>query len=72
MWSRPWLPIVPTVPLSRIGSALDEIERNKGSLYHPDVVATCLALFREKGFLFDAEEEDEHPLLPPARDHIGV
>ncbi len=33
--------------------ALDEIEKNKGTLYHPEVVDTCLKLFREKGFIFE-------------------
>ena len=35
-----------------IGSALAEIEKNRGSRYDPDVVDACLKLFREKGFSF--------------------
>lgn len=62
----------PYRPAVGIGAALDEIERNKGVLYHPEVASTCLVLFRERGFLFDREEEDEYLLLPPARDHMGV
>jgi putative two-component system response regulator len=30
--------------------ALHEIETNKGTLYDPEVVAACLAVFREEGF----------------------
>jgi putative nucleotidyltransferase with HDIG domain len=33
-----------------IESALEEILQNKGTLYDPDVVATCVRLFKEKGF----------------------
>jgi HD-GYP domain-containing protein (c-di-GMP phosphodiesterase class II) len=35
-----------------IEKALDEISRNKGTLYDPDVVDVCMKLF-EKGFRFD-------------------
>jgi putative nucleotidyltransferase with HDIG domain len=35
-----------------IEKALDEISRNKGTLYDPDVVDVCLKLF-EQGFRFD-------------------
>ena len=33
-----------------IESALEEIEKNKGSLYDQDVVEICLKLFRKKGY----------------------
>lgn len=33
-----------------IDIALNEIERNSGRLYDPNVVSTCLRLFRRKGF----------------------
>jgi PAS domain S-box-containing protein len=33
-----------------IDAALDEIEKNKGTLYDADAVDACLRLFREKGF----------------------
>jgi len=33
-----------------IAAALEEIEKNKGVFYDPDVVETCLRLFREKGY----------------------
>lgn len=35
-----------------IDAALQEIEKNKETLYDADVVAACLRLFREKGFQF--------------------
>jgi HD-GYP domain-containing protein (c-di-GMP phosphodiesterase class II) len=35
-----------------IEKALDEISRNKGTLYDPDVVDVCLKLFQQ-GFRFD-------------------
>jgi putative nucleotidyltransferase with HDIG domain len=37
-----------------IDMALEEIEKNKGTLYDPDVVAACCALFREKRFSFES------------------
>ena len=33
--------------------ALEEISKNKGLLYDPEVVDACLRLFREKGYRFD-------------------
>lgn len=36
-----------------IDKALDEISTNVGSRYDPDVVAACLRLFGEKGFVLD-------------------
>ena len=33
--------------------ALEEISKNRGILYDPEVVDVCLSLFREKGFKFD-------------------
>jgi len=35
-----------------IDQALEEISRNRGILYDPEVVDICLKLFREKGFSF--------------------
>jgi HD-GYP domain-containing protein (c-di-GMP phosphodiesterase class II) len=35
-----------------IDKALEEITQNKGILYEPEVVDTCIKLFREKGFKF--------------------
>lgn len=43
----------PYRPSLGINAALEEIEKNKGTLYMPEVVDTCLRLFREKGFNFD-------------------
>ena len=40
----------PYRPALGIDAALEEIEKNKGVLYDPMVVDTCLRLFREKGF----------------------
>ena len=41
----------PYRPARGIDAALEEIRRNKGKLYDPDVVDACLAVF-EKGFAF--------------------
>ncbi len=43
----------PYRPALGIDAALDEIKKNKGILYHPDVVKKCLGLFKEKGFGFE-------------------
>ncbi len=43
----------PYRPALGIDAALGEIEKNKGVLYDPDVVDTCLKLFREEGFKFE-------------------
>ncbi|MBA4417315.1 MAG: hypothetical protein C0392_05330 [Syntrophus sp. (in: bacteria)] len=40
----------PYRPAFGIDMALNEIEKNKGTLYDPDAVDACLRLFREKGF----------------------
>ncbi|HOV89520.1 MAG TPA: PAS domain S-box protein [Syntrophorhabdaceae bacterium] len=42
----------PYRPAFGLDVALNEIEENKGILYHPQVVDICLKLFREKGFAF--------------------
>jgi HD-GYP domain-containing protein (c-di-GMP phosphodiesterase class II) len=33
--------------------ALEEISRNRGSLYDPEAVDTCLNVFKEKRFTFE-------------------
>jgi PAS domain S-box-containing protein/putative nucleotidyltransferase with HDIG domain len=38
--------------------ALDEIRKNRGILYDPDVVDVCLSLFQEKGFRFEEATGD--------------
>jgi PAS domain S-box-containing protein/putative nucleotidyltransferase with HDIG domain len=43
----------PYRPANSIYSALEEIERNRDSLYDAEVVDTCLTLFREKGYEFE-------------------
>jgi putative nucleotidyltransferase with HDIG domain len=44
-------PYRPTLGLDR---ALDEIAKNKGILYDAEVVETCLNLYSEQGFSFEA------------------
>ena len=41
-----------------VEAALQEIEANGGLLYDTDVCAACLALFREEGFAFAADEDE--------------
>ncbi|MGA3084755.1 MAG: HD domain-containing phosphohydrolase, partial [Thermodesulfobacteriota bacterium] len=43
----------PYRPALGIDAALEEIEKNKGILYDPEVTEMCLWLFREKGFRFE-------------------
>ena len=43
----------PYRPSRGIGVALDEIEKNRGTLYDPDVVDACVRLFKEKAYRFD-------------------
>lgn len=40
----------PYRPALGMDAALEEIEKNKGILYDPEVVDVCLILFKEKGF----------------------
>ncbi len=40
----------PYRPALGIDEALEEISKNKGKLYDPDVVDACVKLFKEKGF----------------------
>jgi len=35
-----------------VDAALGEISKNKGILYDPKAVDTCIKLFKEKGFKF--------------------
>jgi len=35
-----------------IGAALEEISRNRGTLFDPEVVDACLKVFQEKNFKF--------------------
>ena len=42
----------PYRPSLGIEAALEEIEKNKGTLYDNTVADACLRLFREKGFHF--------------------
>jgi HD-GYP domain-containing protein (c-di-GMP phosphodiesterase class II) len=42
----------PYRPALGIDQALEEISKNKGILYDPEVVDTCLMLFKEKEFKF--------------------
>ena len=43
----------PYRPALGIDKALEEISQNRGILYDPEVVDTCLRLFTEKGFKFE-------------------
>jgi putative nucleotidyltransferase with HDIG domain len=43
----------PYRPSLGIDAALEEIEKNKGKLYDPDVVDACIELFRKDGFSFE-------------------
>jgi putative nucleotidyltransferase with HDIG domain len=43
----------PYRPALGIGRALDEISKNSGILYDPDVADACLKVFTEKGFEFE-------------------
>jgi len=45
----------PYRPALGIEKALEEISKNKGVLYDPEVVDACLRLFTEKGFKFEEE-----------------
>jgi len=42
----------PYRPALGIDVALEEISKNKGILYEPEVVDVCLKLFKEKSFKF--------------------
>jgi HD-GYP domain-containing protein (c-di-GMP phosphodiesterase class II) len=42
----------PYRPALGINTALEEIKKNKGKLYDPDVTDACLRLFLEKKFKF--------------------
>jgi len=44
----------PYRPALGIDAALEEIEKNRGTLYADVVVDACLRLFREKGFKLEA------------------
>jgi len=41
----------PYRPSLGLEKALDEIAKNRGRLYDPEVVDACLRLFREKGYV---------------------
>jgi len=36
-----------------MGVVLEEISKNKGILYEPEIVDVCLRLFKEKRFKFE-------------------
>ena len=44
---RPYRPALGT------DKALEEITKNKGKLYDPEVVDACIKLFKEDGFKFE-------------------
>jgi len=43
-----------------IDRALEEVSRNRGVLYDPDVVDGCLKVFTEKGFKFEYRDEESN------------
>ena len=49
----------PYRPSLGIDEALKEVSRNRGKLYDPDVVDSCLRLFTKGGFQFEKEAEKE-------------
>jgi HD-GYP domain-containing protein (c-di-GMP phosphodiesterase class II) len=44
----------PYRPALGVDMALEEISRNRGALYHPEIADSCLRLFRQKGFKLKA------------------
>jgi len=48
-----------------IRPALEEISRNRGILYDPDVVDACMKLFQEKKFKFK-----QHPYTELSLRHV--
>lgn len=51
MWLKPWPHTVLTAALG-IDKALEEISKNKGRLYDPDVVDACMAVIKNGAFEF--------------------
>ncbi len=43
----------PYRPALGVEAALEEITKNKGILYDPEIVDVCVKLFKEKGFKFE-------------------
>jgi len=54
----------PFRPARGIDAALDEIEEHRGTLYDPEVVDTCLKLFRERGYALTDRNEVLAPQPP--------
>ena len=46
-----------------IERALEEIIKNKGTLYDPDIVDACLRLFREKGYVLNDDLKDRNSII---------
>jgi HD-GYP domain-containing protein (c-di-GMP phosphodiesterase class II) len=46
----------PYRPAHGLKKALEEISKNRGTLYDPSVVVACLKIFAEKKFKFDHRE----------------
>jgi PAS domain S-box-containing protein/putative nucleotidyltransferase with HDIG domain len=63
----------PFRPGQEIGAALDEIERNRGILYDPEIVDVCLRLFREKGYaLTDRSNRPAPPESATIEPHVSI
>ena len=54
----------PFRPARGIDAAMDEIEEHRGTLYDPEVVDTCVKLFREKRYTLNDREEPPTPPPP--------
>jgi PAS domain S-box-containing protein len=55
----------PYRPAPGVEAALRELTENRGKLYDPEVVDTCVKLFREKGFDFPTHPVGGPDELPP-------
>jgi len=59
----------PFRPARGIDAALGEIRKNRGILYDPEVVDTCVKLFREQRYALT--DREELPRLPPPSPALG-
>ena len=57
----------PFRPAQGIEAAMDEVSKNRGTLYDPAVVDACLRLFKEKGYALTGR--DDLPSVAPGPPH---
>jgi len=57
----------PFRPAQGIEAAMDEVSKNRGTLYDPAVVDACLKLFKEKGYALTGR--DDLPSVAPGPPH---